>query len=175
MAAVIRSGRNPTMRHLSRTHGISISWLHEQCRNQEVQLEYITTTLMAADTYTKAFQDAVKWTNLCQQINLIEITDLTQPHIHALFSLLLSESSPITGKNIQCQQQLMPEEFWDWDSALGWHERENVHYIVVREPNLYRTCLGDFKSRTTWLKNSTGWFCAEKQQLWHSLPNHVLP
>ncbi len=89
---------------------------------------------MAADIYTKAFQDAVKWTNICEQINLIEITDLTQPHIHALHSLLLSESSPITGKKIQGQQQLMPEELWDWDSALGWHERENVHYIVVREP-----------------------------------------
>jgi hypothetical protein len=97
MAAVIRSGRNPTMRHLSRTHGISISWLHEQCQDQ-LHIEYVTTTLMAADIYTKAFHDAIKWTNLCEQINIVEPADLAKPHIHALHALLLNTSAVVTGK-----------------------------------------------------------------------------
>ena len=29
MINVMRSGRNPTMRHMERTHGISITWLHD--------------------------------------------------------------------------------------------------------------------------------------------------
>ena len=29
MIAIIRSGQNPTMRHLERTHGISIQWMHD--------------------------------------------------------------------------------------------------------------------------------------------------
>ena len=124
------------MRHFSRTLGISISWLHERCRGSQIHLEYITTTLMAADIYTKAFQDAVKWTNLCEQLNIIEPSDLERPHIHALHSLLLSTSTPITGKKVQ-DQYLMPDELAGWDASFGWHERENIHYVVVREPKLY--------------------------------------
>ena len=33
MIAIIRSGQNPTMRHLERTHGISIQWMHEIFQN----------------------------------------------------------------------------------------------------------------------------------------------
>ncbi len=119
MAAAIRSGKNPVMRLLSRTHGISVSWLHEQCRGDDIQVEYITTTLMAADIYTNAFQDAVKWTNLCEQINLIELSALGLPHIHALHSLLLSESPPVTGKKIMGARHRMPDELEGWDDGHG--------------------------------------------------------
>ena len=127
MAAVIRSGRNPTMRHLSRTHGISISWLHEQCREDDIEMRYITTTLMAADIYTKAFQDAVKWNNLCEQINLIEPSALSLPHIHALHSLVLSESTAITAKKVLTAQNLMPDDLAEWNPSFGWHQREQIH------------------------------------------------
>jgi hypothetical protein len=30
MLAILKTGRSPTMRHLSRTHRVSIAWLHEQ-------------------------------------------------------------------------------------------------------------------------------------------------
>ena len=30
MIAVVRTGKNPTIRHIKRTHGMSIAWLHEQ-------------------------------------------------------------------------------------------------------------------------------------------------
>ena len=33
MIAIIRSGQNPTMHHLERTHGISIQWMHEIFQN----------------------------------------------------------------------------------------------------------------------------------------------
>ena len=33
-AAIIRSGRNPTMRHISRTHGVNVAWLHDLYKNK---------------------------------------------------------------------------------------------------------------------------------------------
>ena len=74
---------------------------------------------MAADIYTKAFQDAVNWNNLCEQINIIEPEALGLPHIHALHSLVLSESTTITAKKIYGAQNLMPEELLDWNPAFG--------------------------------------------------------
>ena len=64
MIAIIRSGRNPTMRHLPRVHRISIAWLHERLGNPEtkdnVDLIDTDTEHMAADIYTKAFTDPQK-------------------------------------------------------------------------------------------------------------------
>ncbi len=74
---------------------------------------------MAADIYTNAFQDAVKGTNLCEQINIVEQTDLAQPHLHALHALLLTESS-----------DLLPESMYGWDSGWGWHEHDGTTYEV---------------------------------------------
>ncbi len=96
---------------------------------------------MAVDIYTKAFQDSVKWNNLCEQINICEKSDLEKPHMHALHNLLLTESTPVTGKKISINHNTMPDELRDWDCSWGWHQRENVHYAVVREPKLYRSCI----------------------------------
>ncbi len=83
------------------------------------------------------------------------------PHIHALHSLLLSESAPITGKKIHDHQNLMPEELSGWDSGYGWHERENAHYSVVREPKLYRTYSGEGGNKDTKIGSDN--YVVEKQ------------
>ena len=65
---VVKSGQNPTMHHLHRTHRISVAWLHEvfQCRN--AVLAYEVSAKMAADIYTKAFTDAAKWEAACSLV-----------------------------------------------------------------------------------------------------------
>ena len=60
MIEVVRTGPHPTMRHLSRVHGVAIRFLHEQYQTGSIRMEYITTSLMAADIYTKGFTDAAK-------------------------------------------------------------------------------------------------------------------
>ena len=73
MIGVVRSGRNPTMRHLERSHGVSISWMHEMFTRDYMYLNlaYEVTDRMAADIYTKAFNDGRKWKHACLQIGRV--------------------------------------------------------------------------------------------------------
>ena len=41
MLCVMKSGRNPTMRHLTRSHRVSVAWLHEQNKREEFEFAYI--------------------------------------------------------------------------------------------------------------------------------------
>ena len=43
MIGMIRTGKNPTMRHLERTHGISIGWMHSIFQEGYVSLAYEVT------------------------------------------------------------------------------------------------------------------------------------
>jgi hypothetical protein len=60
MIAVVRTGRNPTMRHLGRVHGVSIGFWHEQFLDYNMAISYIGTAKMTADIYTKEFVDQQK-------------------------------------------------------------------------------------------------------------------
>ena len=76
MIGVVRSGRNPTMRHMERTHGISIASLHEHFQRDHFVLIYEITAKMAADIHTKGFKNPLAWKRACMLINLLEPDDL---------------------------------------------------------------------------------------------------
>ena len=79
MLRVIETGRNPTMRHLHRTHRVSVSWLHERFTgNEDLDLIYETSETMCADIYTKAFSDRLKWQAVCSLINVVDPKSLSQ-------------------------------------------------------------------------------------------------
>ena len=63
-------GQIPTMRHLERTHGISIGWMHATFQEGYVSLAYKVTAKMAANSHTKSFKGSVSWTHACQLINV---------------------------------------------------------------------------------------------------------
>ena len=73
---VVRSGRNPTMRHLERTHEISITSLHEHFSKDHFVLMYEITAKMAADIHTKGFTNPLAWKKACMLINLLDPEDL---------------------------------------------------------------------------------------------------
>ncbi len=78
MLRVIKTGRNPAMRYLGRTHRISVSWLHEVCASDDVCLEYTQSTDMAADIYTKAYTNAMKWKAVCLLIHFVKLCELPE-------------------------------------------------------------------------------------------------
>ncbi len=69
MIKVLSTGRNPTMRYLSRTHGIQIRWLFEVSSGPYVLLLYTKSEQQAADIFTKSFEVGTKWASLLPLIN----------------------------------------------------------------------------------------------------------
>ena len=61
MISVVRSGKNPTMRHLERSHGVAVTWMHDMFERDYMYPAYEVTDRMAADIYTKAFSGSRKW------------------------------------------------------------------------------------------------------------------
>ena len=72
MIAVFKTGRNPTMRTLGRTHGVSIRAMHEATVSPDFELGPIGSGSMVADGHTKAFTDERKeeWNNVRRNIGV---------------------------------------------------------------------------------------------------------
>ena len=84
MIGVVRSGKNPTMRHLERTHGISIASMHEHFKKSNYVLMYEVTSKMAADIHTKGFKNPLAWKRACMLINLLDQGDLCSKELSDL-------------------------------------------------------------------------------------------
>ena len=83
MICVCRSGRNPTMRHIGRTHRIAVSWLHEVLGKEsdrigpsDIETWYTNSDRMRADIYTKAFTDSIKWEHATKMIGMATMTQI---------------------------------------------------------------------------------------------------
>ena len=68
----MRQGHSPTMRHLERTHGVCLRWLHARFQQPHYDLQYERSALQAADIYTKAFVSSAEWTRNMKLINHID-------------------------------------------------------------------------------------------------------
>lgn len=55
---ICRTGKNPTMRNLLRSHADSVAYLHELFSKGDSHLQYEQTDRKAADINTKAFLNA---------------------------------------------------------------------------------------------------------------------
>ena len=69
---VCQSGKNPTMRYLSLTHGTNVAWLHEVSTSRHVELVKTDTLSQAADIFTKPFECSTKWAPLLSLINVFD-------------------------------------------------------------------------------------------------------
>ena len=71
MVRICQTGRNPTMRYLARTHGVSSAWLHEQIHSGVLRLQYTPGPEMRADIFTKMFADSARWEAACWLVNIL--------------------------------------------------------------------------------------------------------
>ena len=72
MIRVMQTGRNFSMRYATRTLRLPIGWMHERFQRGDLMLRYEVTARMAADIFTKAFTDEVKFTSACWLINIVD-------------------------------------------------------------------------------------------------------
>ena len=73
---VVETGRNPTMRHVGRTHGVSIAFLHEAWKAGHFVVEYVPSALQCADVFTKAFAVPLAWQAVCRLVNISSPHDI---------------------------------------------------------------------------------------------------
>ena len=68
MVQICNTGKNPTMRHLNRTHKIDVKWLHERFQDSYLELKWTSTDEMRGDIFTKGFSEPDKFRHACDLI-----------------------------------------------------------------------------------------------------------
>ena len=77
MIQVCRTGRNPTMRWLLRSHAVAVAWLKETFDRGDIDLQYEQSARQAADIYTKGFDNGDKWNEVCVLIGMYDMSRFT--------------------------------------------------------------------------------------------------
>jgi hypothetical protein len=68
---ILKSGKNPTLRHIARTHRVNLAWISEVFRhNDQVSIRYCVTSEQAADIMTKGFINPDKWNRAVSLIGM---------------------------------------------------------------------------------------------------------
>ena len=75
---VCKSGRNQTMRHLGRVHGVTVAWLNEQYTAGLFDLLYEPSATMAADIFTKGFTNPDGWAAVCRLVSIVNPSDIAE-------------------------------------------------------------------------------------------------
>ncbi len=70
-ARIMSTGKAPTLRHIRRTHCVSLSFVHEQVSGDDVQLYDCSTKAMAADIFTKHFTNPDAWRHALTLIGVV--------------------------------------------------------------------------------------------------------
>ena len=68
---MIVKGRSPTMRHVSRTHRVTLDWLFDRiCLDSQIQIKYIDTKNQLADIITEGNFTRDEWHHLLNLFNI---------------------------------------------------------------------------------------------------------
>ena len=179
MIGVIRTGKNPTMRHLERTHGISIGWMHAIFQEGYVSLAYEVTAKMDADIHTKSFKDSVSWTHACQLMNIFPPAMISSQDIMDLMKPTHSQSTDEKGQqlysfksDVPCfpytQTPILPQVLYraGLSSKEGLQEHDSVDPIlVVKFPRVLRDAPSALPPgrylRSTWILREGVWHQVE--------------
>ena len=164
MIAVARTGKNPKMRHLERTPGISIAWLHEMFKREEYALVYGLSSKMAADIYTKASHDPIRSKHACMLVNIFDQGDVDDPA--TLEALTLSHDAEsgqrqAYGQMVDdvpafpyTQTPILPKAVYKpgMTSKVGLHEHKGSPvFVVAKMPRHKKLMPGKEDDGARWL------------------------
>ena len=63
---MIRKGRSPTMRHVSRAHRVALDWLFDRSNlDPKIQIKYIDTKNQLSDMLSKGNFTRDEWNHIC--------------------------------------------------------------------------------------------------------------
>ncbi len=184
MIAVIRSGKNPMMRHIERSHGISIVWMHEMFLLSYIILIYEITSKMAADIHTQAFRDPMAWKRACLSINVLEDNDISGEEVWDIMQQTHDVNSGQRQKIVQSTGTIptfqytttpvVPKEVYTpgMTGKVGLQEIEGCDPIfIVKLPKQYRLAPPSLQLnsylRSTWFLKHGVWQCVESRQQPH--------
>jgi hypothetical protein len=66
---ILKKGRSPALRHLAKTHRISLAWTSEVCESDGVKLNYVQTSDQLADSFTKPLE-RIKFAGALRQLGV---------------------------------------------------------------------------------------------------------
>ena len=66
---IAEKGRSPALRHLSKTHGVSIMWIAEVCANPNNRIQHCPTLEQKADGFTKPLE-RLKFLGMLEQLGI---------------------------------------------------------------------------------------------------------
>ncbi len=163
MIEIMRTGRNLTMRHLSKTHCISVASLHEQYIKDDMNVCYITTTQMAADLHTKPFADKFKWQQLCELNNLFASAPSERRWEYFDKALELHQWAHHVSETRSTERRMQTVSEWTfppgWEhlrTQFGWQVDGERLIHIAREPKLYRVPDDEaWDIRSTWVKTTS--------------------
>ncbi len=111
MIRVIETGRNPTMRHLGRTHYVQVRWLKERFKNRDIKLIYERSNRQQADIYTKGFDSAPRWEVASTNIAVVEKNEFNLIKLNKQVNDEDDETTPTSAlsEHISDSEQDLPE------------------------------------------------------------------
>ena len=163
------------MRHLERTHGISIQWMHEIFQNDLIYLVYEVTSKMCAGIHTKAFKDHMTWRRACMLINISSYDDISSDDV---WSIMQPTHDISKGSEQHYEKRhatvptfpytetpILPPDLYEsgMTSKEGLQEVPNVDpfFVAVKTPRLYRTYPVGLRAhswlRSTWVFPNGQW------------------
>ena len=106
---MIIKGRSPTMRHVSRTHRVSLDWLFDRINvDPKIQIKYIDTKNQLADILTKGNFTSDEWNHLSFLFNISHFTSAKRcqkehKKMQVKKERATAESKPMTNLVSRCR------------------------------------------------------------------------